>query len=135
MSQILTNYLDIKDLPPVDPDDDNVEETLQEWKESMVTAKVEAIAANTMANTQAMPNWISVKLGFQHYRFLIFSRVQEYFISLLAEGNLDFKEPIINEIKNQLGNVINHPFIGDLAPFKSIEKIIADNLKKAQVGM
>ncbi len=27
MSQILTNYLDIKDLPPVDPDDDNVEET------------------------------------------------------------------------------------------------------------
>ncbi|GAH45889.1 unnamed protein product, partial [marine sediment metagenome] len=34
-----------------------------ELKESVVSAKIEAMAANTLANTQAVPKWIAVKLG------------------------------------------------------------------------
>ncbi|MHA1782456.1 MAG: hypothetical protein ACTSUL_03405, partial [Promethearchaeota archaeon] len=45
-----------------------------EMKESALTAKIEAIAANTLGNTQAFPRWIAVKLGFQHYRFLTFKK-------------------------------------------------------------
>jgi len=129
MSKILTNHLEISDLPPVDPNDEDAADTIEELKESMITAKVEAIAANTVANTQVMPNWISVKLGFQHYRFLIFAKSRQYFISLLAEGNLDFKEPIVNQIKTELNEVTENNFTGDLGPFKRIEANFIKSLK------
>ncbi|MFX0075032.1 MAG: hypothetical protein ACFE96_06285, partial [Candidatus Hermodarchaeota archaeon] len=45
-----------------------------EMKESLLTAKIEAIAANTLGNTGAYPRWIAVKLRFQQYRFLTFKK-------------------------------------------------------------
>lgn len=133
LSKILTNHLEISDLPPIDPNDPDASETIEELKESMITAKVEAIAANTVANTQVMPNWISVKLGFQHYRFLIFAKIRQYFISLLAEGNLDYKETFLTEIKSELNDVTMNNFVGDLAAFKGIETKLFETIKKRNV--
>ncbi|GAJ06728.1 unnamed protein product, partial [marine sediment metagenome] len=67
---------------------ENIEEEM-EMKESLLTAQIEAIAANTLGNTGAYPRWIAVKLGFQKYRFLTFRKYQnDYFLSFLSEGNL-----------------------------------------------
>ena len=67
--------------------DDPAEE--KEMKESVLTAKIEAIAANTIGNTSSMPRWIAVKLGFQNYRFLTFNQYEnEYFLYVLSQGNL-----------------------------------------------
>jgi hypothetical protein len=52
-----------------------------EMKESLLTAKLEAILANTLGNTGAYPLWISFKLGFQEYRFLTFKKYKnDYFL-------------------------------------------------------
>jgi hypothetical protein len=129
ISKIITNVLEIGGLPPVDPNDENAEEALQELKESLITAKVEAMAANTVANCMMMPNWISVKLGFQHYRFLVFSKIREYYISLLAEGNLDLKEKIVAQLHEILDEVTKQPFVGDLMSFKAVEPNLLELLK------
>ncbi|MFW9895444.1 MAG: hypothetical protein ACFFD7_06545, partial [Candidatus Thorarchaeota archaeon] len=66
-----------------------IPEDEKEMKESMITARIEAIAANTQGNTGAIPRWIAVKLGFQHYRFITFKKYQnDFFLSLLSEGDL-----------------------------------------------
>ncbi|NVM38213.1 MAG: hypothetical protein HWN81_21645, partial [Candidatus Lokiarchaeota archaeon] len=69
----------------------------KEMKESMLTARIEAIAANTQGNTGATPRWIAVKLGFQKYRFLTFKKLEnDYFLSMLSEGNLSKIEQVEN---------------------------------------
>jgi hypothetical protein len=44
---------------------------LEDLKESLITAKIEAIAANTIANTNAVPKYLAVKLGYERYRYMI----------------------------------------------------------------
>jgi len=79
-----------------------------EMKESLLTAKIEAIAANTLGNTGSYPRWIAVKLGFQRYRFLTFKKYKnEYFLSLLSEGNLQKLDKVEDEIEPILLNGIN----------------------------
>ncbi|UYP48352.1 hypothetical protein NEF87_004637 [Candidatus Lokiarchaeum ossiferum] len=121
ISSLISSHLEITGLPPIDLDDPDAEENLIELKEALITAKIEAIAANTIANTTLMPHWISVKLGFQRYRFILFSEVKGYYISFLAEGNLELKETKLYGIKRILENLTEKPFIGVLSEFQ--EKI------------
>ncbi len=109
---------------------ENLEEEM-EMKESLLTAKIEAIAANTLGNTGAYPRWISVKLGFQKYRFLTFRKYQnDYFLSCLSEGNLRKIENVEAQIEPILYHGISSPFSGNLRPFNRLKATIKDLFKK-----
>ncbi len=109
---------------------ENLEEEM-EMKESLLTAKIEAIAANTLGNTGAYPRWISVKLGFQKYRFLTFRKYQnDYFLSCLSEGNLRKIENVEAQIEPILYHGISTPFSGNLRPFNRLKSTIKDLFKK-----
>lgn len=102
----------------------------KEMKESMLTAKVEAIAANTQGNTGAIPRWIAVKLGFQNYRFLTFKKYQnDYFLSLLSEGNLEKIEQI-EQLLDPINEVANMVFSGNLKPFNELKLTLEKNFAK-----
>jgi len=94
----------------------------KEMKESMLTAKIEAIAANTQGNTGATPRWIAVKLGFQKYRFLTFKKYQnDYFLSMLSEGNLGKIEQIEKLLDPEINKITTTVFSGNLKPFNELK--------------
>ena len=108
---------------------ENLEEEM-EMKESLLTAKIEAIAANTLGNTGAYPRWIAVKLEFQKYRFLTFRKYQnDYFLSFLSEGNLRKIENVEAQIEPILYHGIGTPFSGNLRPFNKLKSTIKDLFK------
>ncbi len=104
-----------------------------EMKESVLTAKIEAIAANTLGNTKTLPRWIAVKLGFQNYRFLTFKKYEnEYFLYVLSEGNLG-KIPIMeDQIDPYVGHVTNNPFSGNLRPFNTLRLTLKELFGKTR---
>ncbi|MHA2131110.1 MAG: hypothetical protein ACW99L_14170, partial [Promethearchaeota archaeon] len=103
----------------------------REMKESMLTARIEAIAANTQGNTGAFPRWIAVKLDFQQYRFLTFKKYQnDYFLSLLSEGNLEHIEKVEQLLDQKIGKVLNSPFSGNLKPFNRLKLGLEEDLTK-----
>ena len=109
---------------------DNPEEE-KEMKESMLTAKIEAIAANTQGNTGATPRWIAVKLGFQHYRFLTFKKFQnDFFLYFLSEGNLEKIEIIEEQLMPYISHVVDTPFTGNLRPFNKLKMTLIDYFLK-----
>jgi hypothetical protein len=128
VSKLLTEELDFSDIPNPIQNTSNTDENDEDmnFREMIITAKVEAIAANTVANTAAMPKYIAVKLGFQHYRYLIFDKMRDYYVSLLAEGNLDYLPPELDKIHTFLDDVTKKPFMGDLADYHFISKQIKD---------
>ncbi|MFX0180726.1 MAG: hypothetical protein ACFE78_11080, partial [Candidatus Hodarchaeota archaeon] len=98
-----------------------------EMKESLLTAKIEAIAANTLGNTGSYPRWIAVKLGFQNYRFLTFKKYEhDYFLSFLSEGNLKKIELVEKKIEPYLYYGIDAPFAGNLRPFNKLKASVKD---------
>ncbi|MFX1380211.1 MAG: hypothetical protein ACFFA4_14080 [Promethearchaeota archaeon] len=99
-----------------DPDEE------KEMKESMLTAKIEAIAANTQGNTGATPRWIAVKLGFQKYRFLTFKKYQnDYFLSMLSEGNLEKLNQVEKLLSPKISEITSNIFTGNLKPFNELK--------------
>lgn len=103
----------------------------KEMKESMLTARIEAIAANTQGNTGAVPRWIAVKLGFQKYRFLTFKKYQnDYFLSLLSEGNLGKIEKVEQLLDQKINTVTNSSFSGNLRPFNKLKLGLQEDLTK-----
>jgi len=101
-----------------------------EMKESLLTAKVEAIAANTLGNTGAYPRWIAVKLGFQNYRFLTFKKYgNDYFLSCLSEGNLKKINILEAQLEPILSNGVDTPFSGNLRPFNKLKSQLKDLMK------
>jgi len=108
-----------------DPDED------REMKESMLTAKVEAIAANTQGNTGATPRWIAVKLGFQKYRFLTFKKYQnDYFLSMLSEGNLGKIEQVEKMLDSKISTITTTAFSGNLKPFNELKIELIQDFKR-----
>ena len=103
----------------------------KEMIESMLTAKIEAIAANTQGNTGATPRWIAVKLGFQKFRFLTFKKYENnYFLSMLSEGNLEKIEQVEKLLNAEISQVTNKVFSGDLKPFNKLKTSVAKSFKK-----
>ena len=100
----------------------------KEMKESMLTARIEAIAANTQGNTGAIPRWIAVKLGFQKYRFLTFKKYQnDYFLSILSEGNLGRIEQVEELLDPEINEVTLNEFSGNLKPFNALKIDLEQN--------
>ncbi len=103
----------------------------REMKESMITARIEAIAANTQGNTGAIPRWIAVKLGFQQYRLITFKKYQnDFFLSLLSEGNLGKVEQVEKLLELKITEATNTPFSGNLKPFNKLREELEKQLKK-----
>lgn len=112
--------------------DDPAEEN--EMKESLLTAKIEAIAANTLGNTGAYPRWIAVKLGFQNYRFLTFKKYQnDYFLYMLSEGNLRKLKLVEDDFDKYVQHVVDSPFSGILKPYNRLKATIREILSKNRV--
>ncbi|MHA1390980.1 MAG: hypothetical protein ACTSQT_01895 [Promethearchaeota archaeon] len=98
-----------------------------EMKESLLTAKIEAIAANTLGNTGAYPRWIAVKLGYQKYRFLTFKKYRNnYFLYCLSEGNLKKIDNVEAQLEPILYHGIDTPFSGNLRPFNKLKGTIKE---------
>ncbi|MFX0176869.1 MAG: hypothetical protein ACFE85_11625, partial [Candidatus Hodarchaeota archaeon] len=107
-----------------------------EMKESSLTARVEAIAANTLGNTGAYPRWIAVKVGFQQYRFLTFKKYEnDYFLSLISEGNLGKIEQVEKELEPLLYHLIDKPFYGNFKPFNQIKSILKKKLIQLNIAI
>ncbi|MBD3353261.1 MAG: hypothetical protein GF364_17405 [Candidatus Lokiarchaeota archaeon] len=106
--------------------DPNIPESQQDdLKESLITAKIEAIAANTMANTKAVPKYLSVKLGYEKYRYIIFEKLEnDYYIYMLAEGNLAKCKPVVMHLTEIVKGATKKAFSGDLKPFVELKKEI-----------
>jgi hypothetical protein len=112
--------------------DDPEEE--KEMKESGLTARIEAIAANTLGNTGAYPRWIAVKLGYQNYRFLTFKKYpNEYFLYMLLEGNLKKLDKVEEEFDRYIQHVVDSPFSGTLKPFNRLKATFKEMLLKKRV--
>jgi len=104
-----------------------------EMKESLLTAQIEAIAANTLGNTGAYPRWIAVKLGFQNYRFLTFKKYgNDYFLSCLTEGNLQKIKTLESQLNPLLTNNIDKPFTGNLRPFNKLKSQIKELIRSVK---
>ncbi len=104
-----------------------------EMKESVLTAKIEAIAANTIGNTNAMPKWIAVKLGFQNYRFLTFKKFEnDYFLYFLSEGNLGKVQKVEEQLTPYLSQVTDKSFSGNLRPFNTLKLELKDFFDKTR---
>ena len=73
-----------------------------------------------------MPEWIAVRLSFQRYRYILFTKIGEYYLSLLAEGKLEMREEIIHGIKQVLGDITEKPFFGDLSPYMELGISVAE---------
>ncbi len=104
---------------------------VNEMKESIMTAKIEAIAANTVGNTGATPRWIAVKLGFQNYRFLTFKQYKNgYFLYMLSEGNLKKIDVVEEELDIYFDLISDNPFSGNLRPFNELRLVLKELLEK-----
>lgn len=112
--------------------DDPAEEL--EMKESQLTAKIEALAANTLGNTRAMPRWIAVKLGFQRYRFITFQQYpNDFFLNLLTEGNLEKLPKIERILEPYISHATDEPFAGNLKPFNRLRKTLMNKFEDNRV--
>ncbi|MFO7795108.1 MAG: hypothetical protein ACQERB_08720 [Promethearchaeati archaeon] len=107
-------------------------EELREMQESMITARIEAIAANTLGNTGSVPRWIAVKLGYQNYRFLTFKEYDnDYFLYMLSEGNLEKIDLVEKKIEPYLKEVTKNPFSGNLRPFNELKSKLQGFFEKS----
>jgi len=112
---------------------DNPDEA-KEMKESILTAKIEALAANTLGNTGSVPRWIAVKLGFQNYRFLTFKNYEnDYFLYFLSEGNLGKINKVEEYLEPYVSHVTTSPFSGNLKPFNRLKLSLSDVFDKTRI--
>ena len=109
-------------------------EEAKEMKESILTAKIEALAANTLGNTGSVPRWIAVKLGFQNYRFLTFKNYEnDYFLYFLSEGNLGKIKQVEDQLEPYVSHVTTSPFSGNLQPFNRLKLSMKEIFEKTRI--
>ena len=125
-SKLITDKIVIDDIV-VQHTEENSAESI-ELKESLISAKLEAIAANTVANTKLMPYYISVKVGFDTYRFIIFAEINEYYIQVLSEGNPHRISDLSSWLKQLAKPYTNEPFKGNVGKFRGLVKEIINLL-------
>ncbi len=67
--------------------------------ESLISAKIEAIAANTLAHTGSFPRYIITKVGFDQYRLIEFFQLKNHYIlQILASGNVGLLESVLSKV-------------------------------------
>jgi hypothetical protein len=108
--------------------------TREELVESLISAKIEAIATNTLANTGAFPRYIITRIGFDRYRVIEFRELRnEYCLQILATGNMDILEEAISQVilPEVDAAISDEPFNGALEPFNLAKQRLCEKLAGA----
>jgi hypothetical protein len=98
--------------------------------ESLVSAKIEAIAANTLAHTGSFPRYIITKVGFDQYRLIEFFQLKNnYILQILASGNVGLLESVLSQlILPVVTPVTEVAFTGMLTSHNEIKAKLRDQL-------
>ena len=106
------------------------EEEIIEFKESVLTAKIEAILAIILGNMKGYPRWISIKSSFQKYRYLSFQKLENQFFSYyITEGNIEKLNSLELFFNIHLKDAVSKKFTGSLKVFNELKKRIRKALK------
>ncbi|MEX2719393.1 MAG: hypothetical protein Q6370_024205 [Candidatus Sigynarchaeota archaeon] len=98
--------------------------------ESLISAKIEAIAANTLAHTGSFPRYIITKVGFDQYRLIeFFQLANSYNLQILASGNISLLESVLSEVILPIVAPITAvPFSGMLTTHNEIKAKLRERL-------
>jgi len=98
-----------------------------DFTESVLTAKIEATIAIILANMKGYPRWISIKSGFQKYRFLSFKKLEnQFFLYCITEGNIERLESLESFLVMHLKDGVVKKFISSLKIFNEMKDKIRD---------
>jgi len=101
-----------------------------DYSETVLTAKIEAILAIIHANMKGYPRWISIKSGFQKYRFLSFKKLENnYFLYCISEGNIEKLESLESFLEIHLTEGVSNKFNSSLKIFNEIKIKIRDTIE------
>jgi len=94
-----------------------------EFRESVMTAKIEAILAIIRGNMKGFPRWISIRAGYQKYRYLSFMKLpNKFFFYCVTEGNIEKLDSLESFFKPHLKTVTSKKFTGSLKIFNALKK-------------
>ncbi len=98
--------------------------------ESLISAKIEAIAANTLAHTGSFPRYIITKVGFDQYRLIEFLQLKNnYILQILASGNVGLLESVLSQlILPVVTPVTETQFTGMLTTHNEVKERLRDQL-------
>ncbi|MFX0009831.1 MAG: hypothetical protein ACFE9R_05910 [Candidatus Hermodarchaeota archaeon] len=110
--------------------DENVSQVVKQvidFSESVLTAKIEVILATILANMRGYPRWISIKSGYQNYRYLSFKKLEnKFFLYCITEGNLEILESLESFLYLYLKDVVSTKFTGSLKDYNDVKNKIRD---------
>ena len=106
-------------------DREKKEQEIVDFRESVLTAKIEAVLAIVRGNMKGYPRWISIKSGFQKYRYLSFKKLENQFFSYyITEGNIKKLESLELFFDIHLRNATSKKFTGSLKIFNELKNNI-----------
>jgi hypothetical protein len=113
--------------PDSEEDVSEVVKQVIDFSESVLTAKIEVILATILANMRGYPRWISIKSGFQKYRYLSFKKLEnKFFLYCITEGNLEILESLESFLYLYLKDVVSTKFTGSLKDYNDVKNKIRD---------
>ena len=96
-----------------------------DYGESVLTAKIEAILASILANMKGYPRWISIKSGFQKYRFFSIKKLEnQFYLYTITEGNIENLESLESFLYMYLKDGVSNKFTSSLKIFNEIKNKI-----------
>ncbi len=101
-----------------------------DFGESVLTAKIEAILASILANMKGYPRWISVKSGFQKYRFFSIKKLEnQFYLYCITEGNIENLESLESFLYMYLKDGVSNKFTSSLKVFNEIKNKIQGTIE------
>ena len=101
-----------------------------DYREAVLTAKIEAIIAIVLGNMKGYPRWISIKSGFQKYRFLSFKKLENrFFLYCITEGNIEKLESLESSLDLHLKDVVSNRFTSSLKIFNEMKNKIRTTIE------
>jgi len=98
-----------------------------DFGESVLTAKIEAILASILANMKGYPRWISIKSGFQKYRFFSIKKLEnQFYLYCITEGNIENLESLESFLYMYLKDGLSNKFASSLKSFNEMKNEIRD---------
>ena len=125
------NILKFGEQKQFEPDSENdisrLVKKIIDFGESALTAKIEAMLASILANMKGYPRWISIKSGFQKYRFLSIKKLEnQFYLYCITEGNIENLESLESFLYMYLKDGISNKFTSSLKIFNEIKNKIRD---------
>ena len=101
-----------------------------DYSETVLTAKIEAILAIIHAHMKGYPRWISIKSGFQKYRFLSFKKLEnQFFLYSITEGNIEKLESLESFLYMHLKDGVSKKFKSSLKIYNEMKIRIRDTIE------